>query len=127
MRWSVDSPTRTGSPSPDHPTREARLRLLQDAERHKITLSEHASATFYRPSYFPESGTSLQYKLTRQELEGITRPLVTAGVREIESLLDSVGMAPAQVSLCRGWWDGSHAKHQKSDIRTIRTRARHRP
>lgn len=91
---------KNGISESDHPTREARLRLLQDAERHKITLSEHASATFYRPSYFPESGTSLQYKLTRQELEGITRPLVTAGVREIESLLDSVGMAPAQVSLC---------------------------
>jgi molecular chaperone DnaK (HSP70) len=84
----------------DLPTLEARLRLLQDAERNKIALSEHASATFYRPSYFSESGTSLQYKLKRQELEEITRPLVTAGMREVESLLDSVGIAPAQVSMC---------------------------
>jgi molecular chaperone DnaK len=38
--------------------------------------------------------------LTRQELDEITRPLVTAGIREIESLLDGVDMAPAQVSLC---------------------------
>jgi molecular chaperone DnaK len=33
-------------------------------------------------------------------LEEITRPLVTSGMREIESLLDSVGVAPAQVSRC---------------------------
>lgn len=91
---------RNGIAASDHPTREARLRLLQDAERHKITLSEHGSATFYRPSYFPESGVNLQYKLSRQELDEITRPLVSEGIREIESLLDSVGMAPAQVSLC---------------------------
>lgn len=84
----------------DHPTREARLRLLQDAENNKIALSERASVTFYRPSYFPESGTSLKYPLNRQELDEITRPLVTYGIREIESLLDSVGMAPAQISLC---------------------------
>jgi molecular chaperone DnaK len=37
--------------------------------------------------------------LTRQELEEITRPLVTAGIAEIESLLDSLSMAPGQVAL----------------------------
>jgi molecular chaperone DnaK len=84
----------------DRPTREARLRLLQDSERNKIELSERASVTFYRPSYFPESGKTLEYPLSRQELDEITRPLVTAGIREIESLLESVDMAPAQVSLC---------------------------
>lgn len=91
---------RHGIAETDHPTLEARLRLLQDSERNKIELSERARVTFYRPSYFPESGTTLEYSLSRQELDGITRPLVTAGIREIESLLDSVGMAPAQVSLC---------------------------
>ncbi len=84
----------------DRPTHEARLRLLQLTERNKIELSERAKVTFYEPSYFPESGTTLQYSLSRQELDGITRPLVAAGVGEIESLLDSVGMAPADVSLC---------------------------
>lgn len=84
----------------DHPIREARLRLLQDAERNKIELSDRTRVTFYRPNYFPESDTTLEYPLNRQELDGITRPLVTAGIREIEALLDSVGMAPAQVSLC---------------------------
>lgn len=95
-RFSV----KKGIASADHPLPEARLRLRQDAERNKIALSERASVTFYRPSYFPESGTTLEYTLSRQELEEITRPLVTAGIREIESLLDSVGLAPAQVSLC---------------------------
>lgn len=78
---------------------EAGLRLLQDAESNKIALSaDRLDVTFYRPSYF-QSGATLQYQLTRQELEEITRPLVTAGIGEIESLLDSLSMAPGQVSL----------------------------
>ena len=92
--------TKHGISKSDHPTKEARLRLLQDAERNKIALSERPSVTFYRPGYFPESDTTLEYPLTRQELDAITRPLVTSGIRDIEALLDSVGMAPAQVSLC---------------------------
>lgn len=91
---------KAGISETDRPTQEARLRLLQLTERNKIALSERAKVTFYGPSYFPESGTTLEYSLSRQELDGITRPLVEAGVREIESLLDSAGMAPAQVSLC---------------------------
>lgn len=78
---------------------EAELRLLQDAERNKIELSaDRVDVTFYRPSYF-QSGATLQYQLTRQELEEITRPLVAAGIDEIESLLGSLSMAPGQVSL----------------------------
>ena len=76
------------------------MRLLQESEQNKIELSARASVTFYRPSYFPESGITLEYPLSRQELEEITRPLVATGIREIETLLDSVGMAPAQVSQC---------------------------
>jgi molecular chaperone DnaK (HSP70) len=95
-RFSVSE----GIADTDHPSREARLRLLQDSERNKIELSERASVTFYRPGYFPESDTALAYTLSRQELEEITRPLVVYGMREIEALLDSVGMSPAQVSLC---------------------------
>ena len=96
-RFSARNRRRTA----DQPPPEARLRLLQDAERAKIALSgERDRTTLYRPGYFPESRTTLEYPLTRQELEEITRPLVTSGMREIESLLDSVGMAPAQVSRC---------------------------
>lgn len=92
---------RNGIAPTDRPSVEARLRLLQDTERAKIALSsERDRTTLYRPGYFPESRTTLEYSLTRQELEEITRPLVTSGMREIESLLDSVGMAPTQVSRC---------------------------
>jgi molecular chaperone DnaK (HSP70) len=91
---------KNGIAKTDHPTREARLRLLQTVERNKIELSEQARVTVYGASYFPESGKTLEYPLSRQEFDEITRPLVTAGIREIESLLDSVDMAPAQVSLC---------------------------
>lgn len=84
----------------DVPEPEARLRLLQDTERNKIELSQRPTVTFYRPGYFAESGTTLEYRLSREELEEITRPLVTTGIREVEALLDSVGMAPAEVSLC---------------------------
>lgn len=84
----------------DRPSREARLRLLQSTERNKIALSDRAEVTFYTPNYFPVSGTTLQYTVSRQEFDAITRPLVDQGIREIEALLDSVGMAPAQVSLC---------------------------
>lgn len=91
---------KSGIADSDRPSPEARLRLLQDAERNKIALSERMNVTFYRPGYFPESGKTLEYPLSRQELEEITRPLVAGGIRHIESLLDSVNMSPAQVSLC---------------------------
>ncbi|MEV0561567.1 Hsp70 family protein [Dactylosporangium sp. NPDC050588] len=91
---------KNGITDSDHPSPEARRRLLQDAERNKIALSERTNVTFYRPGYFPESGKTLEYSLSRQELEEITRPLVVGGIRHIESLLDSVNMSPAQVSLC---------------------------
>lgn len=91
--------TRGGATDDDLAIPEAELRLLQDAERNKIELSaDRVDVTFYRPSYF-QSGATLQYQLTRQELEEITRPLVTAGIDQIESLLDSLSMAPGQVSL----------------------------
>jgi molecular chaperone DnaK len=84
----------------DHPLLDARLRLLQETERNKIDLSERDSVTFYRPSYFPESGATLEYVLSRSELNEITSPLVTQGIREIDALLDSAGIAPAQISAC---------------------------
>lgn len=84
----------------DLPTQEARLRLLQVAERNKIDLSDRTTVTFYLPGYFSESGTTLEYSLSRVELEEITKPLVLSGVRQIDSLLESVGVAPGQVSLC---------------------------
>lgn len=81
-----------------HP--EAKLRLLHDSEMNKIALSERASVTFYRPEFFRSPSTTLEYRLRSEELDDIARPLVSAGLQEIESLLDSVNMAPSQISLC---------------------------
>lgn len=95
-RFSISN----GIGSDDEPTREARLRLLHDAERNKIDLSSRQSVTFYRPGYFARSGTTLEYSLTRAELDEMTSPLVESGIHRIQSLLDSVGLAPGQVSMC---------------------------
>ena len=89
-----------GISSSDRPIREARLRLLQQTEANKIVLSTEPSVTFLRRGYFPESGNHLNYTLSRQELDEITRPLVASGRGEIENLLDVVGISPAEVSLC---------------------------
>ncbi|CAN1557047.1 DnaK Molecular chaperone [Mycobacteriaceae bacterium] len=79
---------------------EAKLRLLQDAEGTKIALSERASASFYRPDFFSDPSATLEYSLTREVLDEITHPLVMSGMREIESLLDSVGIGPNQIAMC---------------------------
>jgi molecular chaperone DnaK len=81
-----------------HP--EARLRLLHDSETNKIALSDRSSVSFYRPDLFENPRATLEYRLTREELDEITRPLVAAGIREIENLFQSVGIGPSQVSLC---------------------------
>lgn len=91
---------RRGISDSDRPIRDQRLRLLQDAEDNKIALSERPSVSFYRPNFFPESGATLEYSLSRQELDEMIRPLVAAGVHEIEALFKTVDMAPAEVSLC---------------------------
>jgi len=81
-----------------HP--EAKLRLLHDSEMNKIALSERPAVSFYRPDFFRSPQATLEYQLSRNELDQITRPLVAAGLREIEALLDSVSIGPSQVSLC---------------------------
>lgn len=84
----------------DQPTKEARQKLRADTEKLKIELSQRPSATLYRGGYFPESGTNLEYELTRRELDEIIRPLITEGTRNIDTLLDSASISPAQVSMC---------------------------
>ncbi len=81
-----------------HP--DALTRLLHDSELHKIALSSRSSATFYRPGFLVHPDVALEYELTRDAMDEMTRPLVAAGVRRITSLLDSVGIGPAQVSMC---------------------------
>ncbi len=81
-----------------HP--EAKLRLLQDAESTKIALSKRSSASFYRPDFFSKPSTTLEFTLTREVLDEITQPLVMSGIREIDSLLDSVCIGPSQIAMC---------------------------
>lgn len=95
-RFSLES----GIMATDQPTKEARQKLREDSEKLKIALSQRPSATIYRGGYFPESGTNLEYELTRRELDEIIRPLITEGVRQIDALLDSASISPAQVSMC---------------------------
>jgi len=79
---------------------EAKLRLLHDSEMNKIALSERPAVSFYRPDFFRRPQVTLEYRLTRDELDEITRPIITAGMHEIEALLESVSIAPSQVALC---------------------------
>jgi molecular chaperone DnaK len=81
-----------------HP--DARLQLLHDAEEIKKALSDRESATFYRPDFFRNPRTTLEYRLARSEMEQIVRPMVSAGIAEIEALLESVSIGPAQVAMC---------------------------
>lgn len=85
-----------------HP--DARLQLLQSAEEVKKALSEYTKATVYRPGFFRKPGTTLEYTLEytleRAEMEQVVRPMVSAGIAEIEALLDSLSIGPAQVAMC---------------------------
>ena len=81
-----------------HP--DARLRLLHDAETNKIALSERSSTSFYRPDFFADPSATLEYRLTRDELDEITRPLIMSGMRQVERLLDIVGIGPNQIATC---------------------------
>ena len=80
-----------------HP--DAALRLRHEAERAKIDLSEREAVTIYRPNYFSEPELDLQYRLTRAELESMTRNLVAQGMQHVSSLLDSAGVDAAQVAM----------------------------
>ena len=87
-----------GADSEIHP--DARLRLRHDSEQHKIALSTRSPVTFYRPGFFRNPEATLEYRLTREEMEEMTRPIVHAGMTRIRALLDSEGIGAPQVALC---------------------------
>ena len=62
-----------------HP--DARLQLLHDSEEIKKALSERESATFYRPDFFRNPRTTLEYKLTH----GAPGQFVSASTRAMKS------------------------------------------
>ena len=90
--------TGIGADSEIHPG--ARLRLRHDSERNKIALSTRSSVTFYRPNFFRDPDATLEYMLTREEMEEITRPIVQAGMTRIKALLDSAQIGASQIALC---------------------------
>jgi molecular chaperone DnaK (HSP70) len=90
--------TGIGAGSEIHP--DARLRLRHDSERSKIDLSTRSSVTLYRPGFFRNPDETLQYLLTREDMEEMTRPIVQSGMDRIRALLDSAGIGAPQVALC---------------------------
>jgi len=87
-----------GSNAEVHP--DAKLRLLHDSESHKIALSERPAVSFYRPDFFRQPQVTLEYRLTRDELDEMTRPIISSGMHEIETLLESYSIGPSQVAMC---------------------------
>jgi molecular chaperone DnaK (HSP70) len=90
--------TGIGAASEIHP--DARLRLRHDSETHKIALSTRSSVRFYRPGFFRDPDGTLEYQLTREEMEEMTRAIVQAGMTRVRALLDSAEIGPSQVALC---------------------------
>ena len=87
-----------GADSEIHP--DARTRLLHDAEANKIALSTRSAATFYRQGFFRDPEATLEYRLTREAMEEITRDIVRTGISRITDLLESARIGSSQVALC---------------------------
>ncbi len=82
-----------------HP--DATTRLLHNAESVKIVLSSREQANLYVPNFFRGvDDEDLDYDLTREELEKITKPLVDKGLARISKLLESADVSPAEIGLC---------------------------
>ncbi|MEI8360459.1 MAG: Hsp70 family protein, partial [Deltaproteobacteria bacterium] len=81
-----------------HP--DARTRLLHDAETNKIALSTRSVVTFYRQGFFRNPEATLEYRLTRDAMEEMTRDIVRTGIGRISGLLESAGIGPSQVAMC---------------------------
>lgn len=80
---------------------DAMTRLRHSCESAKIALSERDSAAVYVRSFFRNlDDDSLDYTLTRDELERIVTPLMNQGLRRITGLLERNEVTPAQIGLC---------------------------
>lgn len=79
----------------------ASSRLVDRCERAKIELSSRGSTQIYVSSYFNSAQHyDLDYRLGRDELEAIVKPLLDKGFQRIERILTNAGYAPEQVALC---------------------------
>lgn len=80
----------------------AESRLLKACEDAKIALSTRASAALYVRDILTAPGPErdLQTNITRQELEGSVRDLVSKGLGKIETLLEMAGVHRGAIEFC---------------------------
>ena len=80
---------------------DGRARLLDRCERAKVDLSSRDKALIYVNRFFEGvTDDSIEFELSRQELELSTAPLVNAGVDRIEALLRAAGIGTSQIAMC---------------------------
>ena len=80
---------------------DAMTRLLHRCERAKIDLSTRDSVELYVASFFRGvEDEVLDYSLTRDELDSITRALLDKGFLRISNILAAADVSPAQISAC---------------------------
>jgi molecular chaperone DnaK len=76
--------------------------LIQRCEQSKIDLSDQASSTVFVRNYLRSEGPeqTLSVRVTRDELESLTRDLVDEGIGAVHQLLDHIGRPPEAIELC---------------------------
>lgn len=82
-----------------HP--DANARLLQRCERAKIDLSERDSVQVYVNHFFRDiENDDLDFKVSRQFLEEVTKPIIDVGTDRIDQLLSAARLSHPQIGLC---------------------------
>jgi molecular chaperone DnaK len=80
----------------------ADAKLLSECETAKITLSSRDEANIFIPNFLRAEGPerNLELRLTKPDLERLTRDLIDDGLHNIDSLLESAGIKEGSVALC---------------------------
>ena len=79
-------------------------RLLESCEKAKITLSSKEKTNIFMPDYYQGKvdESEIDYWLSREDLESISKKIVNKGIAEIETLLskDHANVDEQSISLC---------------------------
>ena len=80
----------------------ADAKLNSQCETAKIGLSDRSSATIAVAHYLKSDGPehTLEVRVTRETLIGLTKDIVDAGMKNIDELLESTGVKEASIALC---------------------------
>ena len=82
-----------------HP--DANARLLQRCERAKIDLSERDNVQVYVNHFFRDiENDELDFRVSRDFLEEVTKPFIDEGVGRVDRLLDAARLSHPQIGLC---------------------------